>query len=262
MSENWVCYETKVEENAAVVFADTDAVEIAGTPGYQTMCMVTIQVQQPDEYGFAGTDETDFLQAVEEELGRFLSKKLGLRHIGSLIFAGMRRIFFYGDGAKRFEKYVKKIMRKHAPGYVFETGDYPDPEGGVFREMLCPNAGELQVMGNHSVIDQLKEHGDRIDVPRKIEHYAYFPDKASIEKFEGQLDKEVYTVDNISEVDESDEDGAHSEQSVQFGIDFSETLSLDDHRIHESTLMLRELCEEAGGEYDGWQTQIVDEEGS
>ena len=100
--------------------------------------------------------------------------------------------------------------------------------------------------GDQKVLDTLRAHGDHLEIPRPVSHWLYFSSEATARKAAELLAEEGYA----TEVQPSTQEG--------------KWLTLASHRMRPSApaieavrLDMESLVESLGGEYDGWETEMV-----
>ena len=102
---------------------------------------------------------------------------------------------------------------------------------------------------NRRIAAILHDHVDDLSRVREIDHYAYFPSAQSRAAFLEGCAALGLSVARTMEPD------SHSKQfgAIVFHIDAPNIQTMDD-----MTSRLIDLAKEAGGEYDGWETQILE----
>jgi hypothetical protein len=102
--------------------------------------------------------------------------------------------------------------------------------------------------GNSRVAELLQEQGDSLDEPRRIQHWAYFPTAEARAKFIVRLGVRFEDID------------AHQSplpSPNMFAVEFWHVGLPDEESMNAVTDMLKHFAVECGGEYDGWETQVV-----
>jgi len=101
---------------------------------------------------------------------------------------------------------------------------------------------------NRAVLDALSDNGDALNQVRDITHWAYFPSAQARAGFiERAVAAGLKLVTTMEPRNARDKFGA-----ILLWKDIPEQNSMD--RI---TAMLAELAEQCGGDYDGWETQVL-----
>lgn len=116
------------------------------------------------------------------------------------------------------------------------------------RDTILPNKYQYQWMQDRRVVDAMRQGGDRIDVPRPIDHTVYFRSVEARETFM----RSVRALGFESDV-ATDGDG-----HLRFGLVVRRRDPVTLEHIHAVACELIEQAEEAGGQYDGWGAPLVD----
>ena len=101
---------------------------------------------------------------------------------------------------------------------------------------------------NEDVIEILIENGDALDQARPIEHWACFPTDAGRAQFIAYIEPRYANI-----VCSNNPEFAGKEYCVTF----SHTGVPDVEAITEITTALSLAAHSCGGEYDGWETQVI-----
>lgn len=87
-------------------------------------------------------------------------------------------------------------------------------------------------------------HGDKLDQPRELEHFAYFKSKTNAEKAAAALTNQGYSVS--------------MRKKGLFGIAMMASRSDSFTNIVDILSFIINLMEEHGGEYDGFGAEVVE----
>ena len=101
---------------------------------------------------------------------------------------------------------------------------------------------------NERVAELLSEHGDAMDQARPVQHWAYFPTEESRAQFVAFIGQRFSNI------------GAHispMSRGKEYAVTFWHTGTPDAESMTEITSALSLAAESCGGEYDGWETQIL-----
>src|SRR5690606_39161795 len=99
---------------------------------------------------------------------------------------------FVAKGHTTFVFYLPELARDKLAalsGIVGPTGDYRlesraelDPKWRFYFEFLYPDPYSLQFMQNRRLCEVIAEHGDKMSVPRVVDHMALFPSAESADR--------------------------------------------------------------------------------
>ncbi|MGD0866728.1 MAG: ribonuclease E inhibitor RraB [Rhizomicrobium sp.] len=102
---------------------------------------------------------------------------------------------------------------------------------------------------NRKIADILHDHGDDLSRVREVDHWAYFPSDEARAAFIANCTPLGMTVARKMEPDE---------HSAQFGLMFFHVDAPNTRLMDDLTARLIAFAQAVGGEYDGWETQILD----
>ena len=242
MDADWDFYALLVEDRPASIFVDLALAGRAPLAGATNMAYVSVLMRAPRSDGLSSQEEFDDLVAVERSLEAAIQAQDYIIYAGRCTTAGCRDFYFYVADPDVFDTTVAEAMVQH-PDYRFDTGHRPDPAWSVYREFLYPGARDMQRIQNRRVLALLEEHGDRLDVPRWIDHRAYMPTPAAAEALQIHLFELGYSIDT-----HADDEG----EAVT--VDFKR---IDrPQEIEQVVIPIFDTVRSLGGTYDGWGCEV------
>jgi hypothetical protein len=199
-----------------------------------------------DARGLPLDDEFARLNEVEA----LLEDRLGAsgQFVGRVTTQGQRYFLFY---TSLDEACCLEVARAAAgvDGAANEKQHEPDPQSAHYWDELFPTEDDWQVMKDMKVASALREYGDTLTTPRRIEHWAYFADDAARARF---VEAVGNAFDSVELFDASVDDGGHGVKLAH--------VSLPDHvSMNPATLTLARAAREHGGDYDGWEAPVCKE---
>jgi regulator of RNase E activity RraB len=248
MSDNWDFYFCTIDEKVASIFLDLGIADSAPLEEYQAMAYVRVFMNQPREDGLASNDETDSLNSLEDCVESALTADDAALYVGRSTCDGYRDFFFYARDAENWPSAVAEAMAEF-PSYKIEQGSREDEDWVLFFDFLYPSEMNWQVIQNRRVCENLDDKGDAFKKAREIDHWAYFPNKESLEAFEQTVVDLGFKVCGYT---------GEEEDQNEYGIHISKVDLPTFDTIDDITLPLFDLAKELGGEYDGWTTTVVD----
>jgi hypothetical protein len=110
------------------------------------------------------------------------------------------------------------------------------------------NQPSIDRSGNERVAAALMEDGDTLANARPIQHWAYFSTDESRAEFIALLEQQFSGIDPHT-----------NPMSVgkEYAVTFWHTGTPDSDSMTKVTSILSRAAESCGGEYDGWETQVV-----
>ena len=246
MSKDWETYSTHVDGKPASVFLDLGVADDAPIDRLTIVAWVKLQMLHPRDDGQPSEDEFEALKSIEDALKSGLVSKTAA-YVGNITLDGRREYYFYASSAQGWKDQVVNALHafKH---YQFNCGSRPDREWDTYFELLSPDEEDLMRMQNRRICDALQQQGDSFASERPIEHTAYFSKAPARDSFVREAAGLGYSV---IEMIEPEEKGDH------YGIRVTASGIPSHARIDALTLPLYRAASELGGDYDGWETQVV-----
>ena len=249
MSEYWDTYFGFIDEKPAAIVLDMEVSQEIDMGLFKHAYAVRFALKAPNEDGFHVGFEAEELNELELvfkeslEPGKYVN-------VGRITSDGIRDIIIYSTKEEEEALLVKANCYYQSLGYEVEV--FKIEEDAIWEfyfEFLYPDSYEFQHMGNHSVLEALEESGDNLEVPRKVEHIVLFQNGKKMKHFAKAIKKEGFTID--VESFEADEDG-------NYVMCISRVDSVDYHAIDDLTDFLLEIAEKYEGEYDGWESIVIE----
>lgn len=107
---------------------------------------------------------------------------------------------------------------------------------------------DIERSKNERIADTLVEHGDALAEARPVQHWAYFPTEEARTQFIAFIERRFSGID--SHTNPMSEGKEHAVTFWHTGVPDSDSMT-------EITGMLSLAAESCGGEYDGWETQVL-----
>ena len=108
---------------------------------------------------------------------------------------------------------------------------------------------ELPPSATERVIEVLAEHGDALTTVREIDHFSYFPDVQSRERYLDKCITAGFKLRALTEPPVTDD--------LRFGAIVFHNDIPDEEVLLRVHALLTELASAEGGKYDGWETQLI-----
>jgi len=168
---------------------DDDALEVINVdlahresaPDAARPWLVTVEVPllRPDARGLRDASEMDAVADLHEALTAALAP-LGVVDLGRRTARGSTTCFFQAARNDGAEGLVTQAMRS-APAYTATTVVASDPGWTTYLRDLCPDAYHAMTIDNAELRARLAELGDVADMPRLVDHFAFFRTRESAE---------------------------------------------------------------------------------
>ena len=242
MSDEWDFYALLVDGEPASIFVDMGIAKSAPIAGYSRMGYLRVRMLRPLENGLSSQEEYDDLVALEDSVAETITDGGKAIYVGHNTSSGIRELYFYVRGTS-FEQDATAAMASW-PQYQFDCGSRPDEAWSSYWNFLYPSEADRQRMLNREVFKALKARGDDLQLPRQIDHFAYFKTDAVRNAFASFVWRKGFTVGPMS-------------------TSLRDTLSITFHRldrpddINDITVELDRTARQHGGDYDGWESPVT-----
>ncbi|GGK82228.1 DUF695 domain-containing protein [Rufibacter glacialis] len=244
---DWEVYFCQIESKPAFIGLDLNLATLAPLEEQNQVIEITVPLASVREDGFPEDIEWEALGDIEDALVTAFENGLEAIMAGKTLNAGLRKFYFYASEVLLVEHHLKEVEEAF-PQYQFAAETWEDPEWETYLGFLFPEPADLQRIQNGKVLRNLEDLGDNPDVSRKVVHWIYFRDEASLEKYWQEIAAKGYR---------KEEEGfePHSEETP-FKLQVSLEAKTQEETIHDMVLYLWNLAQEQDATYDGWETSI------
>jgi len=242
MSDHWDIYFTTIEDQFASVVLDMDIWKEVDQCKFPFPIALRIEIQNPSESGVPVDQEAELINELEDMI---INEIEGIGYnVGRVTTNGIRDLFFYFNNSFDLNSLAKPLFKEY--GYNIGTFNLDEEEPwGFYFGFLYPNKYEIQHMGNRSVLDNLRESGDSLEDPRRVEHWIEFDD----------ITDKIEFIKKVKSLNFKIED--EQEATDEIILQIYRTDRVDPQSINDITDMFVELVEEFNARYDGWETQVI-----
>jgi hypothetical protein len=242
-------YFTQLEDRPASFVLDLAAAAHAPVATHGLRLGIRIPMKMPREDGLRDGEELPALSALEDRFVEALEQKVDAIYVGRIVHDGHTTLYLYVPAEHQ-------EALKDLPSLTGDPGEYEpmwgvaeDPDWGLYLEFLSPGPYDAQSIWNRRLVQIFTEKGDRLDVPREIDHMAYFPSRERADEAGTALAAVGFRIDDLDEPDT--EDGA-------WGLQFHRDDALAEGRPDEFVGEILDIILDLEGDYDGWGASHVD----
>jgi len=203
-------------------------------------------MKNPRPDGLSSNEEYPILCDIEDAIGE-KAKAAGAVLVSVIKSEGVLELWFYCDNAETLVDICQKTLGNFE-GYLYQDFSVEDPEWEDYFGFLYPDEFSYQTMQNRKVLMQLEKNGDKMEVPREIDHFIYFKEAAQQQAFAKEAEAKGFKVrfNNDEFVEDRKAEGKEYPYMVEATREDS-PLAIDD-----IVWDLLELASPFEGNYDGW----------
>ena len=239
--EEWDFYYCRVDDAPASILLNFEYKD-DHPADRDTLYYVGLEILEPGDHGLGINPDVDKLNAVEDAITS-AAAAAGFTYVGRLRNQGDWQLTFYAAAGKEPE--LEGLVTAALDDRGYRIGEKEDAEWGYYHEFLMPDAERWQWIMDRRVVAQLAEHGDRLEVPRPVDHFIGFEDAKSRDAFMAAARERGFTA----------EEGGSDGDTFPVQLIRIDPVELD--HIHDVVMELIELADEHGGDYDGWGAPIA-----
>ena len=246
LPQNWDFFMCRIEGAPASIRTNLALIEVAPLEGLSQRLQFYIKMQNPRPDGLSSNEEYPILCDIEDALGD-KAEAIGAVLAGVVRSEGFLELWFYTQNAEALAKTCEDALQTFE-GYQSGYNIAEDPEWEDYFGFLYPDEFSYQTMQNRKVLMQLKKNGDKMEVPREIDHFIYFKEAAQQQDFAKEAEAKGFKVrfNDDEFVEERKAEGKEYPYMVEATREDS-PLAIDD-----IVWDLLELASPFEGNYDGW----------
>ena len=246
LPQNWDFFMCRIEGAPASIRTNLALIEVAPLEGLTQRLQFYIKMQNPRPDGLSSNEEYPILCDIEDAIGE-KAEATGAVLAGVVKSEGFLELWFYTQNAKTLAKTCEEALQTFE-GYQSGYNIAEDPEWEDYFGFLYPDEFSYQTMQNRKVLMQLEKNGDKMEVPREIDHFFYFKEAAQQQAFAKEAEAKGFKV-RFND-DEFVEDRKAEGKEYPYMVEATREdrpLAIDD-----IVWDLLELASPFEGNYDGW----------
>ena len=246
LPQNWDFFMCRIEGAPASIRTNLALIEVAPLEGLSQRLQFYIKMQNPRPDGLSSNEEYPILCDIEDAIGE-KAEATGAVSAGVVKSEGFLELWFYTQNAEALAKTCEEALQAFE-GYQSGYNIAEDPEWEDYFGFLYPDEFSYQTMQNRKVLMQLEKNGDKMEVPREIDHFFYFKEAAQQQAFAKEAEAKGFKVrfNDDEFVEDRKAEGKEYPYMVEATREDS-PLAIDD-----IVWDLLELASPFEGNYDGW----------
>ena len=246
LPQNWDFFMCRIEGAPASIRTNLALIEVAPLEGLTQRLQFYIKMQNPRPDGLSSNEEYPILCDIEDAIGE-KAEATGAVLAGVVRSEGFLELWFYTQNAKTLAKTCEEALQTFE-GYQSGYNIAEDPEWEDYFGFLYPDEFSYQTMQNRKVLMQLEKNGDKMEVPREIDHFIYFKEAAQQQAFAKEAEAKGFKVrfNDDEFVEDRKAEGKEYPYMVEATREDSPLV------INDIVWDLLELASPFEGNYDGW----------
>ncbi|MGE0232964.1 MAG: DUF695 domain-containing protein [Flavobacteriaceae bacterium] len=245
MSDHWSFYLKQVEAKPASILLDLGIAQSVPLAGYTHLGEIRLEMLSPRPDGLSSNEEFQALADLEDAVMPMILSATSAIHVGRMTTGGNRNFYFYTGDPDAFGHAAAAAMGAH-PNYRYEIATTLDMGWLAYTRLLYPSEDDRQHIENRDLIATLEDKGDRVDIPREIDHHIKFADPITRRGFVEHTRKMGFRV---------------LQEDFDLVGRFRLTIGRQDRPVDmvDIAFKLYKDAKNFGGDYDGWGCIMVTE---
>ncbi len=249
--EDWDTYVNEFSDHLSSVMVDLAFGGSTEARLRPNAIIIRIRVDSIRTNGMPAENQLKKLNIVEDRLVEQLTGRLQAMYTGRFTKDGKRDFYFYSNDTSNYRLAIAEVLDPMHISWLAKA--QTDTGYSNYFNVLYPGGKQLESMKNRRVVDNLKEKGDVLTAPRKINHFIFFKTEKDRKEYAFTVQDNGFTVENAGK-----EIGVNDRP---YTLQISRIDKVDYNSIDKVTLYLWELAVKYSAKYDGWETFVVKEEG-
>ena len=246
LPQNWDFFMCRIEGAPASIRTNLALIEVAPLEGLTQRLQFCIKMKNPRPDGLSSNEEYPILCDIEDAIGE-KAEAAGAVLVSVIKSEGVLELWFYCDNAETLVDICQKTLGNFE-GYLYQDFSVEDPEWEDYFDFLYPDEFSYQTMQNRKVLMQLEKNGDKMEVPREIDHFIYFKEAAQQQAFAKEAEAKGFKVLL------SDEKTVEERKAKNYTHPYTVQATREDSPLDINDIVwdLLELASPFEGNYDGW----------
>jgi uncharacterized protein (TIGR01619 family) len=243
----WDFYPCDVDGAPASFFVDFRFETGMWPPTADTLYRVRVQMLEPDEHGMGNAAESEAFNAIEDVLTE-RAAAAPLFYVARLRSGGEWELAFYGDAERKDALQAIRELFGERRTYADVR---PDPDWGYYRDFLLPDDERRQWMDDRRLTDVLRDHGDALVIPRRVDHWAHFETADARDRFIAAARDAGFSLERAAHLER---------EELPYGAQVYREDPVELEHIHAVVMELFDLATAEAGDYDGWECAVERDE--
>ena len=247
--QNWQSYSLDLDGRLAVRSVNLGLKVQAPLADMPYLLTAWIKSSRTDAHGQPTDKELRTFARIDELLEREVRQRFAGLFVGHQTRNGIREYYFYCPHTEGHAQAISQIITAF-DGYAHGSIARPDAPWSHYFDTLYPSPSLELSIRNQNTVESLNFFGDPLTPPRAIDHFLYFGTEEGRNQFIDQVTQQGFTVLRTNTYASAD----RMPYSVLISRADSAVFEHVDAVVHQ----LAAIAQAFGGEYDGWESALVE----
>lgn len=244
----WEVYVAKYEKGMGSTIVDLSYHETAPLKSYRYVLITGVTVKDCNKDGMPTDSAFAKLYDLSDKIGFLMDLHVKNMFVGTFTCQCERLDYYYLTDTSGVRHKIDSVYKNDYPGLKPYTKIEKDETWIAYFSFLYPNDETLEYLLNEKVIVNLMEGGDKLTIPRQVDHWLYFHTAEEREKFVEYALEKKFAIEERKFLLSS---------KAPYQLRISRIDHVDIQSMCAITIELRKKAATLNGLYDGWETYII-----
>jgi len=246
---NWDTYLADYDGHPGSTLLDMSLIKSAPIKNLPFVVITGVTFKNCITDGFPTDSEFRNLYRISDSVESLIQKLVYNKMVGTFTSECQRLDYYYVSDTVSLRNKLNNLYQRFFSNYKSYVNIKSDKAWDAYLNFLYPNEETLESMINSKVVLKLKDAGDNLTAPRKVEHWLYF-------RTSNDRDKFIVYAKGINFQIETEEMllGKHQ---FPYELKISRVDKVDLETINSLTEELRKHAKTCNGVYDQWESPVV-----
>jgi uncharacterized protein (TIGR01619 family) len=246
--ENWDVYMAQYEKGPGSTLVNMSLKQSAPMTNLAFLLIASVTFKDCDKDGLPTKEQFDVLYTISDSTKSVVDKNVKNILAGTFTYQCERTDYYYVTDTLNIRERLNRLYSENFKTATIQLRMKEDKKWEGYLNFLYPNDETLEIMSDSKVVQALVEKGDKLEKPRKVDHWIYFKNEQDRHYFIGYLKTKNFKIESQAKIDKK-----VKPYSLQISRDDKVSLS----EISQVTKELRQLAKKCNGDYDGWETFLI-----
>ena len=244
----WDVYMAQYDKGAGTTLINMSLKGSAPKSEFPFIVITGVTYSRCDPKGFPFKDEFPVLYRISDSVKMTIERYTTCIQTGTFTYQCDRLDYLYVNDTSGLRKALWEMYSASFDGYTPYINMREDKKWEGYLSFLYPNEEAQEYMKNQKVILKLQDAGDKLDKPRRVDHWAYFQTVGDRDCFVKYVEERNYKIERKEKTEIAD---------MPYKVQIFRPDKVDNGSISRVTLELRRAADKCKGRYDGWETIVV-----
>jgi len=246
--ENWDVYMAQYEKGPGSTVLDMSLKESSNKDHFRFLLVAGVKFNDCDQDGLPTEKQFPILYSISDSVKTVIDKNKTNILAGTFTYQCERSDYYYISDTINIRELLLKLNTERFKNFTFTIRIKEDPKWEAYLKFLYPNDETLEFMSDSKVVAALTEQGDKLEKPRKVDHWIYFNNEQDRNCFLTYANQNKFKIESKEKI---------KGKIKAYSLQISRNDKVDLSEISKITKELRQNAKKCNGDYDGWEIFVI-----